>query len=50
MPWEDNEWGPRVRLSKNDLPDIEPHVARAADGTIYVVWQALRARAEWSSS
>ena len=46
MPWEDNEWGARVRLSEEPTPDIEPHVARGADGTIYVVWQALSGR--WS--
>ncbi|HZT28942.1 MAG TPA: hypothetical protein VFA33_03595 [Bryobacteraceae bacterium] len=44
MAWEDNEWGPRVRLSQDALPDIEPHVARAPDGVIYVVWQAMRGR------
>ena len=44
MPWEDNEWGARVRLSDSPLPDIEPHVARATDGTIFVVWQALEGR------
>src|SRR5579872_3484670 len=46
MPWLDNEWGERVRLSSLATPDIEPCVARGADGTIYVVWQALDGR--WS--
>ena len=46
MPWLDNEWGERQRLSDSPTPDIEPHVARAPDGTIYVVWQALTGR--WS--
>ncbi len=44
MPWEDNEWGARHRLSTDPLPDIEPVAARAPDGTIYVAWQALRGR------
>ena len=44
MAWEDNEWGPLHRLSDNPLPDIEPHVAREGDGTIYVVWQAMVGR------
>ena len=44
MPWENNRWGARVRLTDNPLPDIEPSVARAPDGTIYVAWQALRGR------
>jgi len=44
MAWEDNAWGERVRLSRNPLPDIEPAIARASNGTIYVVWQALRGR------
>ena len=46
MPWEGSSWGERVRLSQSHLPDIEPAIARAADGTIYVVWQALSGR--WS--
>ena len=44
MAWEDDEWGPQLRLSENPLPDIEPHVARAGDGTVYVVWQSLVGR------
>ena len=44
MPWEDNVWGAPVRLSENGEPDIEPHVARGGDGTVYVVWQALAGR------
>ena len=44
MAWEDGEWGAQRRLSTNPLPDIEPHVARAADGTIYVAWQSLVGR------
>ena len=44
MAWEDDEWGRQHRLTDNPLPDIEPHVARAGDGTIYVVWQALVGR------
>lgn len=44
MAWEDNAWGERVRLSRNPLPDIEPAITRATDGTIYVAWQALRGR------
>ncbi len=44
MPWLDNEWGPREKLSVNAAPDIEPHVARGADGTIFVVWQAFEGR------
>ena len=46
MPWEGNAWGERVRLSRNPLPDIEPSVARAPDGTVYVVWQSMAGR--WS--
>ncbi len=42
MPWEDNEWGDRRRLTNDPLPDIEPSVARAPDGTVYIAWQALR--------
>jgi hypothetical protein len=41
MSWDDNEWGARARLSEDVAPDIEPCVARGADGTIYVVWQSL---------
>lgn len=41
MAWEDNEWGAKHRLTDSQLPDIEPHVARSPDGTIYVVWQAF---------
>ena len=37
-------WGPLQRLSDNPLPDIEPSVANAADGTIYVVWQSFQGR------
>ena len=44
MAWEDNEWGRKYRLTDNPLPDIEPHVARAPDGTVYVVWQAFAGR------
>ena len=44
MAWEDDEWGRQHRLTDNPLPDIEPHVARASDGTIYVVWQSLQGR------
>ncbi|MCB9386119.1 MAG: hypothetical protein H6509_16025 [Bryobacterales bacterium] len=44
MPWEGDAWGERVRLSRNPLPDIEPAVARAADGTVYVVWQSMVGR------
>ena len=46
MPWSETVWGDRVRLSRNPLPDIEPAVARAPDGTVYVVWQALAG--QWS--
>ena len=31
-------------MTDNPLPDIEPDVARGADGTIYVVWQAMVGR------
>jgi hypothetical protein len=41
MPWLDNQWGKLERLTAGVLPDIEPHVARGPDGTIYVVWQAM---------
>ncbi|MEZ5353735.1 MAG: hypothetical protein R2762_13940 [Bryobacteraceae bacterium] len=44
MPWLDNEWGPKQKVSTDALPDIEPSVARASDGTIYVAWQALSGR------
>ena len=44
MAWEDGEWGRLYRLTDNPLPDIEPHVARAGNGTIYVVWQSLAGR------
>ncbi len=44
MPWEDGEWGRQRRLADNPLPDIEPHVARGGDGTVYVVWQAMAGR------
>jgi len=44
MAWEDNEWGKRVRLTDNPLPDIEPDIARAPDGTVYVVWQSMAGR------
>ena len=44
MPWLDNEWGPKQKVSASALPDIEPVVARAPDGTIYIVWQALSGR------
>lgn len=44
MAWEDDEWGRQYRLTDNPLPDIEPHVARAGDGTIYVVWQSMAGR------
>ncbi len=42
--WESAEWGKMHRLSRNPLPDIEPHVARSDDGTVYVVWQSLVGR------
>ena len=45
MAWEDDEWGRQHRLTDGPLPDIEPHVARAADGTIYVAWQAMAGEA-----
>ncbi|HTM48438.1 MAG TPA: hypothetical protein VL285_07155, partial [Bryobacteraceae bacterium] len=38
----DETWGTLHKLSDGALPDIEPHVAAAADGTIYVVWQSWR--------
>ena len=41
---EDDEWGRQHRLSSNPLPDIKPHVARAGDGTLYVVWQSMAGR------
>ena len=44
MAWEDNEWGPKLRLTDHPLPDIEPHIARSPNGTIYVVWQSLKGR------
>ena len=44
MAWEDDEWGRQYRLTDNPLPDIEPHVARSADGTIYVAWQSMAGR------
>ncbi len=44
MAWEDDEWGREYRLTDNPLPDIEPHVARAGDGTIYLVWQSMAGR------
>ena len=44
MAWEDDEWGRQHRLTDNPLPDIEPQVARADDGTIYVVWQSMAGR------
>ena len=44
MAWEDDEWGRQHRLTDNPLPDIEPHVARAVDGTIYVAWQSMAGR------
>lgn len=44
MAWEDDEWGRQYRLTDNPLPDIEPNVARADDGTIYVVWQSMAGR------
>ena len=44
MAWEDGEWGRLHRLTDNPLPDIEPHVARAPNGTIYVVWQSMVGR------
>ena len=44
MAWEDDEWGRQDRLTDNPLPDIEPHVARSADGTIFVVWQSMVGR------
>jgi len=41
MPRDSDEtWGTLQKLSDGALPDIEPHVAAAADGTIYVVWQS----------
>ena len=44
MAWEDDEWGRQHRLTDNPLPDIEPHVARSADGTIYLAWQSMAGR------
>ncbi len=44
MAWEDGAWGRQHRLTDNPLPDIEPHIARADDGTIYVVWQSMVGR------
>ncbi len=44
MAWEDDEWGPQHRLTDNPLPDVEPHVARSGDGTVYVVWQSMAGR------
>ncbi len=44
QPWEGNAWGGLTRISNGSLPDIEPHVARGGDGTVYVVWQALEGR------
>ncbi len=44
MAWEDGEWGTQHSLTDGPLPDIEPHVATAADGTIFVVWQAMAGR------
>src|SRR5262249_54510099 len=44
MPWLDNDWGPRTKLSAEATPDIEPHVTRSPDGVVYVVWQALAGR------
>ena len=44
MAWEDDEWGRQYRLTDNPLPDIEPHVARSADGTIYLAWQSMAGR------
>lgn len=44
MPWLDNDWGPRTKLSAEPTPDIEPHISRGPDGVIYVVWQALAGR------
>ncbi len=44
MAWEDDEWGPQHRLTDNPLPDIEPHVVQAANGTIFVVWQSMSGR------
>ena len=44
MAWEDDEWGSQHRLTDNPLPDIEPHVARSVDGTIYVAWQSMAGR------
>ena len=43
--WDGAAWGDLARLTRDPLPDIEPAVARAPDGTIYVAWQALRGRA-----
>jgi len=37
----DESWGPLERLSDNASSDIEPSVATAPDGTIYVVWQSF---------
>ena len=44
MAWEDDEWGREHRLTSNPLPDIEPHVATAGDGTIFVAWQSMAGR------
>jgi hypothetical protein len=40
----DDVWGQSQRLSDNALPDIEPSVTTAPDGTIYVVWQSFHGR------
>ncbi len=45
MPRDSHErWGGLHRLSDNVLPDVDPHVAAAPDGTIYVVWQSFVGR------
>ena len=37
--FEQNAWGPIVRLTHDPKPDINPHVATDAKHNIYVVWQ-----------
>ncbi|HEX4148975.1 MAG TPA: hypothetical protein VHY20_08305, partial [Pirellulales bacterium] len=37
--FENDQWGPIVRLSTDPKPDINPHVATDVDHNIYVVWQ-----------
>jgi hypothetical protein len=37
--FEQDAWGPLVRLTDDPKPDINPHVATDAQHRIYVVWQ-----------